>query len=151
MDPSLYLCLILGFFMLSLSARQSLATDAHCLRLSDVPVRVRLAMRRALPGFCVRKVRVTLREGAPAYWFTGSTPREADLALLVLDSGEASLLPGGWSRLIEDEGTAPPEAPWLRPGAARQPSPGLAGPACAWSVAPPGAAGRGAGRHSVLR
>lgn len=130
MEPTYYLCLALGAFMLSLSARQSFTSDAHGLRLSDIPMRVRMTLRRELRGYLVRKVRVTMREGAPAYWFTGSTPQDPDLAVLILDSGESLILPPGTARILENEGAAPPETSWLRP------MPGSSRPelACAWKI-----------------
>ena len=111
MECILYLCLISGVWMLSFSARQTFAADEHRLRLSDIPPRIRVVLRRAAPpGFWVRTVRVTMEGGAPAYWFAGSTPGHRDAAMAVLDCGQAVALPPGSSRRIEERGFASTQA-----------------------------------------
>jgi len=121
MEPALYLCLIFGIFMLSLSARQSFSSDEHRLGLSEIPMRIRQALRCNVQGYWVRRVRVTMQDGKPAYWFTGSTPTDPDMALLVLDSGEAVILPPGTSTVLEDEDAAlpAPSGRWIMPQGAQ--------------------------------
>lgn len=125
MEPALFLSLLLGVWMLSFSARQCFTQDEHRLRLDEIPFRVRAALRRGAPaGYWVRVLRVTMEGGRPAYWFTGSTPARADVALLLLDSGELAELPAGYSQIIEDNDATPPSPARLR--LRRAPS-GLAG------------------------
>jgi hypothetical protein len=112
MEAAIYLSLIFGIFMLSLSARQAFTSDEHRLCLSDIPMRVRQTLRRDVQGYWVRKVRVTMEDGRPAYWFTGSTVKDPDVALVVFDSGETVILPSGASWMIENDDVAPPRAPW---------------------------------------
>lgn len=93
MEPVLYICLVLGVWMLSLSARQACAEGEPRLRWGDVPVRVRLLLRRSAPaGFWVKRVGVGLQGGELAYWFTGSAPGGPEVAMLVLSSGEPAVL-----------------------------------------------------------
>jgi hypothetical protein len=105
----IYLALILGIFMLTLSARQTVS-DVRLVRLNDIPMRIRQNLRRHVQGYWVRSVRVTMHEGQPAYWFTGSTPKDSDLALLVLGSGETAILAAGTAKILEKDGAAPVEA-----------------------------------------
>lgn len=114
MEPAIYLSLIFGIWMLSLSARQAFTTDEHRLCLSDIPMRIRRILRRDMQGYWVRKVRVTMQDGKPAYWFTGSTVSDPDVALVVFDSGETVILPPGTSKILEDDEAAPPQTPWRR-------------------------------------
>ena len=108
MESVIFISLLLGLLLLSLSARQTFP-DERRLGLSDVPLRIRRALRKNVQGYWVRNVRVTLRDGRPAYWFTGSTPKDPNLALLVLDSGETTMLSPMMAKSLEDHSGGLPE------------------------------------------